>query len=272
MLEEKFEYNKRDELVTLFNKFNDASRKLEDRYAELQKEAEYLRSELKIKTEEVKRSQRLAALGQAAAAIAHEVRNPLGALELFIGLLKPKIKGIKPAENLISKMTNCIERLDRVVQNILEYAAEKELTFAPINIHNLIEDELLGVVVSNSHAVRFETNFNANPYILGHEQSLRQVFSNIFSNAKKAMSSGGVITVNTLEDNDQNLIIEIKDSGPGINEEILDKVFDPFVTAAKAGTGLGLAIVKKVIIAHKAEIRAYNNSGAVFELKFSREP
>lgn len=261
----------KQELVKLFNKFTNASSKLEARYLELQAEVEELKSELRVKNEEVRRNQRLAALGQAAAAIAHEVRNPLGALELFIGLLKPKVKGMKPCENLLSKMASCIKRLERVVHNILEFAADKKLTLSPVNLHNIIEDELIGCVVNNAKAVRFKTHFEGNPYILGEEQSLRQIFANLFSNSKKAMTAGGVISVTTSDDSKGNLIIEIKDNGPGIAYEILEKVFDPFVTGSKAGTGLGLALVKKLVLAHNGEIKAHNDNGAVFTLSFFRE-
>lgn len=261
----------KEELVKLFNKFTKASSKLEARYVELQAEVEELKSELRLKNEEVRRNQRLAALGQAAAAIAHEVRNPLGALELFIGLLKPKVKGMRPCENLLAKMSSCIKRLERVVHNILEFAADKKLTLTPVNLHNIIEDELIGCVVNNAKSVRFETDFSGNPYILGEEQSLRQIFTNLFSNAKKSMSSGGVISVKTKDDIKDNLVIEIKDNGPGISYEILEKVFDPFVTGSKAGTGLGLALVKKLVFAHNGEIKAHNDQGAVFTLTFYRE-
>lgn len=264
------------ELGELFERFNQASLRLEERYQNLLKETELLRAELQKKDQEVKRSQRLAALGQTAAAIAHEVRNPLGALELFIGLLKPKVAGQKPCEKILLKMGDCVKRLERVVQNILEFASERELLMSPVNIHNLLQDELLQCVGSNQGALRCETELEANPFILGHEQSLRQVFSNIFSNAKKFLPNGGIITVKTKDLADQSLLIQISDSGPGIKPALLDTLFDPFISGSESGTGLGLAIVKKLVEAHSGTIRAKNgedqtkSSGAIFEIIFKR--
>lgn len=259
-------------LMAAFERFKEASSKLEERYAALREEAEMLRKELQKKELEVRRAERMAVLGETAAALAHEVRNPLGAMKLFASLLREDLQGQVGSLALVDEIERSIKSLDGVVSNILQFTKDNECNLSPINIHSLISDQVQEFnKIIRDQDLKFEINFNGSAYILGHEQLLRQVFYNLFINAAQVMKYRGLISIKTsikVESKREWLVVKISDSGPGISPKIIDRIFDPFVTSRDEGTGLGLAIVKKILDQHKAEISAQNNNGAEFTILF----
>ena len=126
------------ELQQVIERFNQTGSRLEERYRALQLEASELRHALERKDEELKRNARLAMLGETAAALAHEVRNPLGAMRLFNGLLTRELAGNSSAQELCVQLGNCISALDSVVANILFFAKDSPLNLVPLNLHALI--------------------------------------------------------------------------------------------------------------------------------------
>lgn len=259
------------ELQEVIERFNQAGSRLEERYRTLQREATELRRALDRKDEELKRNARLAMLGETAAALAHEVRNPLGAMQLFNGLLTQELKDNPSALELCEQMGNCISALDSVVANILFFAKDSPLNLVPINLHALI-----CAVIEQTKRIatdaQIETKLEAtNPFVLGVEQSLRQVIVNLLRNSVDVAAGPVKIWISTVRQPNGAMQLQIQDDGPGISSEIISRIFEPFVTSRPEGTGLGLAVVRRILEQHGATISAQNHNGAMFEIIFANQ-
>lgn len=259
-------------LSEAFERFRQASTRLEAKYQELLVETDVLRHELKEKEAEVKRGERLSLLGQMAAAIAHEVRNPLGAIQLYASLLKDELplgsKGLSFAEGIEKNVT----RVDTLVRNILHFSTQKALRAAPLNMGALLADVVECLYLPADQRHKIVQHVAGNPFILGCETSLRQVLTNLITNGLQAVRAEGTVVVNIRDDGPQMLVIEVCDSGPGIPLQVLDSLFDPFVTTKQAGTGLGLAIVRQFVELHRGKVTASNlpHGGACFTVRLPR--
>ena len=261
-----------ESLEELFVKFNIASAKLEDRYEKLLRETNDLRDQLKIKDQEIKRGERLAILGETAAAIAHEIRNPLGSIKLFLSLLEIEIQENQPACALVDQINQSMFRLNSVISNILHFSKEEQPVHGLVNLHTLISEQISQANIISDGAIVIEQVLQANPFMQGQEESIRQVLGNIFTNAIQACpNSNGKIQVRTI-DVDNKIMIAIRDNGSGVVEGDIDRIFDPFVTTKCEGTGLGLAIVKRIVEQHQGQISAINcEKGAEFQIVFPRK-
>lgn len=258
-------------LKEAFDKFHDAGLRLEQRYDELLSETEHLRATVKEKEEQIKKQERLALLGSMAAALAHEVRNPLGAMRLFVSLLRKKIVDSGIA-SVLDKLDGSITSLESVVSNILVFAKDRNPPKSPVHINNLL-NERASHFSSVYPKMNFELSLDDCPWVYGCEESLRRALSNLILNAAEASHGEGVVAITTSAGTDGEKIISIQDSGPGFNTEMLSSVFEPFVSSKPSGTGLGLAIVKQTILQHGGSITAKNNSkGAevTFSLKIKK--
>lgn len=254
-------------LTKAFKQFTVTSEKLEKQFLILSQEADNLKKKLKAKEEEVKRAERLATLGKTAAVVAHEVRNPLGALSLFLGLLTEDVKDNPGSMGLIKEMEKSIMTIDHVVSNILLFAKEKEIVTSPVNLQSVIWSALNQVYPRGSGDIKVAVESCENPFIAGEEIALRQAFVNLFLNATQAMHGKGELQVTILR-REEVIRVLIKDSGTGISQELLTKLFEPFVTSKKEGTGLGLAIVAQIIHQHKGIISAHNRADGVCGAEF----
>lgn len=252
-----------------FERFNESSGKLEQRYAALAAETEKLRAELKAKDEEVRRHERLALLGETAAALAHEVRNPLGSIKLFLSLLKEDCSDRPEAMDSIKNIDRSMTLLENVVSNILHFSKTERLNKFPVNLHSIILEQLHSCVCKETAKLIVETDFQGESFLLANEHSLRQVFSNLIMNAMQALKYSGEITIST-KNVDEGISITVGDNGPGIPKEIRDRLFDPFVTTKNEGTGLGLAIVRQIISQHGGDISVESNQGAKFTIWLPR--
>ncbi|MEI2763970.1 histidine kinase dimerization/phospho-acceptor domain-containing protein [Methanothrix soehngenii] len=129
------------ELMEAFQRFSSASQRLEQKYEVLRRESEELKLRLRQKDEEINRSARLAILGETAAALAHEVRNPIGALRIFLSLLKGDVADRPQAAEMVSHMDRTISSLNHVVENILHFAKDGTAALAPVNLHALLQEQ-----------------------------------------------------------------------------------------------------------------------------------
>lgn len=199
---------------------------------------------------------RMAAMGEIAAAVAHEARNPLGALGNCIQLLRgnPNITG-EDAE-LLTIMQNESKRLNDIVSDFLAFGRPRAPRFAPVDLHELI-DETWALLQRDDRcpaAIVFERRFDAAlTSISADRDQLRQVFWNLFLNAVQAMRNEGTLMVETRQA-DGSIDVFVRDTGPGISPAVLPRLFEPFVTAGSGGTGLGLAIVRRIIEDHGGHI------------------
>lgn len=257
-------------LEQAFERFSEASKRLESRYEALLKETEVLREQIREKDLAIKRAEKLSMLGETAAAIAHEVRNPLGAMKLFVSLLQRDMADRPESGKLLSHIDQNISTLDHVVSNILQFAKKQSVSMSPVNVHSILREQVehfrMGPASSG-----ISMNLEGEQFILGNEHALRQVFYNLLLNAQQATRYQGSIEITSRRNGDGTLELCIRDSGAGIDNTVLEKVFDPFVTTKNEGTGLGLAVVRQIVEEHGGSIRAANASGAQFTISFPQK-
>jgi two-component system sensor histidine kinase HydH len=213
-------------------------------------------SEIQDLKTEVERSRRLASLGKLAAGIAHEIRNPLSSIKGFATYFKERYKDVPTDQETADIMIEEVERLNRVIGQLLEFARPVNIEKQPTDIRELVNQALKLV---EGDAVRkkirvaldgppLETRVNLDP------DRIKQVLLNLYLNALEAMGEGGMLTVGVRQRRPDILEIKISDTGEGISKEDLTHVFDPYFTRKPSGTGLGLAIVHKIMESHEGEV------------------
>lgn len=212
--------------------------------------------ELKAAQSEIVRQTRLAAIGEIAAAVAHEVRNPLGALANCVQLLRTGAHLSGDNAELLDIVQTESERLNRIVSDFLAFGRPRPPSFQPVDLRELIEETWARL----RHDERCPSSIVFAPQlgsdalkVQADPDQLRQVFWNLFLNAAQAMAGGGTLSVEARQRGDA-VDIEIRDSGTGISEAALPRVFEPFYTGRPGGTGLGLAIVRRIIQDHGGDV------------------
>ncbi len=227
------------------------------------------------KDAQIRRADRLSALGQLSAGLAHEIRNPLGAIKGSAEILQDDYPPGHPKAEFFTILLREVDRLNDVVTNFLSFARPAALRFAPVEVP-LVLSALEGLVSGKARANRVQifTSFHAGPSrLMADETLLKQAFLNIMLNALEAMPDGGDLTISTRlvpsreaggsasAGRPEWLEIVFDDTGPGIAEEHLGRIFDPFFTTKKDGTGLGLAITYRIIEDHHGTIRVFSQHG-----------
>lgn len=210
-------------------------------------------------------SQKLAAIGQLAAGIAHEVRNPLSSIKMSLQILE---KRLSPTGNDLKRFKIAekeVEHLEKIVSDLLIYAKPTEPEFRSMDLGQLLESSLLNVekeISEKEIIIRIE-NDPAIPPVRLDEEMIKHALMNIYLNAIDAMERGGKLTVRTkFDDNEERIFrIEIEDTGSGIDEQDMPHLFNPFFTRKRYGTGLGLTQVKKIIDMHRGSIEIFSKKG-----------
>lgn len=210
------------------------------------------------------RNKRLIAMGEMAAQLVHEIRNPLCSIELFTTMLEKEVQTEKGKE-LSKGISAGIRTLNNILTNMLLFARPGKTNLRPVRSSEIIRDVLhmLGPIL-NSHSV--EIHCSKEDYLfMADRELLIQAILNIMINAIQAMPDGGDIFIDVYE-KDGFTNLSIKDTGRGIEQEIVDRIFDPFFTTKENGTGLGLAITAKIVQAHEGLIRveSYPGRGSEF--------
>ncbi len=206
-------------------------------------------------------AERLAAVGQTVAQVAHEIKNPL----LIIGGFSQQIRKRIEDETCLQKLDlilNEVERLEKLVMNLGDFTKHYKIIKRPADINFVIKD-VLNIVATMypSHRYFFYSSLDPElPEILCDPDKLKQVFMNMIINAAEAMEKGGAVTVVT-ERCAKGVEVRIHDEGVGISEEDRLRIFEPFYTTRKRGSGLGLSISYKIIEAHKGDIKALSSPG-----------
>lgn len=220
--------------------------------------------------DELLRKEKLAAIGDLAAGVAHEIRNPLSSIKGIASYYKNKFEDDSNDKEMAGIMIEEVDRLSRVINELLEFARPKELNRKPSDINKLLEHSTrLVEQEATTQEIDIQLNLTSNPVEADVDPDrLTQCFLNLFLNALQAMKGGGKLTIFTSTDGKGNITIDIKDIGSGISEENLSKIFDPYFTTKPKGTGLGLAIVHKIIEAHQGQIkvRSIIGQGTVFSI------
>ncbi len=221
-------------------------------------ELEALNRDLQAAKEEIGRTHELAAVGELAAVIAHEVRNPLAVISNAVaGLRKPLPKA--DHEMLLAIVDEETHRLNRIVTDLLRYARPINLQQDEIDLSELLERVLYTYRTNPGLAITLEVN-GKHPHVFGDPTLLRQVFDNLCENATQAMSGNGELRIR-VEANDDEVSVIITDSGVGMDTQILRRAKDPFFTTRPSGTGLGLAIVERIVEAHTGTFTIASHPG-----------
>jgi PAS domain S-box-containing protein len=236
-------------------------------------------SEINRLETQLRRADKLSALGTLSAGVAHEVKNPLHALTLNLHLLEKEIsagRGASPdAQEYLAVLRSEIQRIHRIVENFLRFSKPAIPEVKPLDVNALLERVLsLIAFEAAEHLVTIETAFEASlPSVFGDEGQLSQVFLNLTMNALQAMPNGGVLGVFTRLDGGW-VEIAVKDTGDGIQAEALPHVFDPYYTTRPRGVGLGLAIAHRIVEGHRGTIDVETDvgKGTMMTVRLLREP
>jgi two-component system sensor histidine kinase HydH len=226
--------------------------------------------EVRSLQEEIRRKEKLAAVGSLAAGIAHEIRNPLSSIKGLATYFGNKFAETDEDKESAGVMVREVDRLNRVISELLEFARPSELKLKQKNIKELLEHSVR-LVQQDAKSNNIEIDLAVSdglPSALLDPDRFSQALLNLYLNAIQAMDEGGVLSVKSTLGEEGEIKVEIADTGAGINPNDLNKVFDPYFTTKTKGTGLGLAIVHKIIEAHNGEIRIRSapGKGTVFTL------
>jgi len=214
-------------------------------------------SEIKFLQEKVKRSEKLAAIGELAAGVAHEIRNPLSSIRGFAQFLRHSLKDKPQEKEYAETMVAEVDRINRVVTDLLTFARPMAVEVSPTDITELIEHTVrLAEADALSRDVKFQMKISDLTKLPLDANQITQALLNLLLNALQAVPPKGNIEIGAeLNTADSRLHLWVKDDGPGIPKNQIEKIFEPFYTTREKGTGLGLAIVHKIVENHNGEIR-----------------
>jgi two-component system, NtrC family, sensor histidine kinase HydH len=220
--------------------------------------------------EQLKQADRLAALGELGAGIAHEIRNPLATLAGVIDIVGAELPPDHPKAEFIRIGREETARLDRIVGEFLAFARPPKPAFEEANLNQIIESTLL---LLNKHAEKKGVEIlvdlgNLPPVMLDRDQ-IRQVLLNVMKNGIEAMPQGGELYVRSrYQPSDQTVMVAVEDTGGGIDSAMIDRLFDPFYTSKPGGTGLGLSVSYQLVNHHAGSIRLIpKEGGSTFEIR-----
>jgi signal transduction histidine kinase len=211
---------------------------------------------------------RLAALGEMAAAIAHEVKNPLAGIEVMAGLLRRRLSGQPEAQATLTDIINEAKMANAIVIEVLDFVRPIRLQVEPVPIARTLHDAVHGaeaLVPRRGTQLRIDVP-DSLPSIEGDSGQLRQLFTNLVSNAFEALDGRGTVTLTAqyVPGDDSpgsdglgaipTVVVDVADDGVGIRDDLQDRIFNPFFTTKPRGSGLGLAIVRKIVDAHDGRI------------------
>lgn len=218
-------------------------------------------TEIRTLRNEIDRHRRLAALGDLAAGVAHEIRNPLSSIKGFAVYFRERYGNDTEDGRIASIMIEEVERLNRVITNLLDLAKPLKPHFMTIPIGEVINHTLeLITDLARQRAISIVTDLAEACNGPGDRDQLGQVLLNLFLNALEAMEEGGILTV-ACRRRGAYLLIRVSDTGPGIPPQDWERIFDPYFTTKAGGTGLGLAVAARIVEAHGGEIKVESPPG-----------
>jgi two-component system NtrC family sensor kinase len=268
-----------DEIGQLAESFNlmtqrlkKADDEIKDLIKNLEKKVAKRTDQLKAVQYQLLQSEKLASIGKLAATIAHEINNPLNGILTYTKLIERKLADGTLKKDEIPKFLSYLgimeretERCSTIVRNLLDFARQREPSLKPDVDINVVVEEALSLLANQIalQEITLEKRLNQLPPIVADPMQLRQVFLNIILNACEAMHNEGVLTVTTALANKRKkaVRVEVADTGVGIDEKDLPKIFDPFFTSKEKGTGLGLSVVYGIINSHQGTIEVDSKAG-----------
>jgi two-component system sensor histidine kinase HydH len=268
------------DLAELMSAFNEVTGRLERTHENLQREVVRLNQELREANEALQRSRRLAALGEMAAGIAHEVRNPLGSIGLYAHMLEEDLADRPAQRATAAKISQAVRGLNAVVGDVLSFAREVRIEPGALDGRAVLERAAEVCLAESPLRPRVEVRARAG-VIWADPLLLSQALVNIVRNALQAMQEapapegGHVLRLESRTLPSGEALVEVVDTGPGVDDRTLERMFNPFFTTRKTGTGLGLAIVHRIVDAHRGRVLVRNTPagrGAVFQIVLPGRP
>jgi len=219
--------------------------------------------------EALQRTEQLRVAGDLAAGLTHELKNSLAGIKISIEVLLDELSLSDEDRNVLMRMIREIRRIELLMRDLLNFARPSKPQFAFVNINTILDTAMTfslrsaGSSSNGSSLIKLVKDFDENlPRTMADPMQLQQVFMNLLLNAVESLPAGGSITVKTVYEAPGDLIrISISDTGKGVDEELISRIFDPFVTTKPKGTGLGLPITKGLIEQHGGVIHLANNPG-----------
>lgn len=250
------------------------TKELKSYYEDLEERVRERTLELRETQAQLIQSEKLAVIGELAAVVAHEIKNPLISIGGFARLLKSKISNPEKAKEIADIIADEVSRLERILKNLLNFTRESEPNLKPKQLNRLIEDTLI-LFDHEFEKCRVRLNLELDdkiPQLYLDADQIMQLVMNLIRNAIHAMSYGGDLTIRTGEEG-RHIVAEFSDTGYGISQENLSKVFTPFFSTKSIGTGLGLAVAQKVIDEHNGYIKVCSEEGqgTKFTILFPRD-
>jgi signal transduction histidine kinase len=259
------------------NRFATENKRNTRRYQMLAEELAKTNRELERAQAEARRSERLAALGQLSAGLAHEIRNPLGIIKGSAEMLNRRVRTSEPlVAELAGYISSEVNRLSALVSRFLDFARPLRIETRACSVAEIVDRALRAVAANwSGPEINIERRYDRElPPAAVDENLCEQVFVNLIQNAYDAMSATGgklgVSIANCVRGDRPGIEVRVSDSGPGIPVELREQIFNPFFTTKKSGVGLGLSIVSKIVDEHRGSIEIVNHrtrsgeSGACF--------
>ena len=264
-----------EDLADIIAAYNGLTEKMQSSHERLQGEVVRLRRELTSANAQIHRSKRLSALGEMAAGIAHEIRNPLAAIQLYVGMVVDDLSCSEPQtqEALANsrKIASAVLGMSAIVNDVLSFARGNEPQRQECFASELFDRAILAhqpaLQAAQVDVVRHDLK-RGPVEVFADSGLLQQALLNLVRNAVDAMSPCDLPRrlVLDVEPDELGWVLVVSDSGPGIAEDKIDRIFNPFFTTRSTGTGLGLAIVHRILDAHGGSVAVANDRGATFRL------
>lgn len=216
-----------------------------------------LQTEFDRKSSKFSSSEKFSIVGEFSSKMAHDIRNPLSVIKVQVDLLK--LRYSKQEDRILldslGRMERAVSGITTQLDDVLHFLKERPLQLENISLLQVLEDSLFYIEKPAGVTIELPAN---DVTILCDSNRMQRVFTNLILNSIQAMGNEGIIAIRALEQND-NVVIEVKDTGLGISDKYISKIFEPLFTTKKGGTGLGLSICKKIIDEHGGSISAQNN-------------
>jgi signal transduction histidine kinase len=256
------------DLAAILSAWNEATDRLQRTHEALRAEVRRLSDELEAKNRELARQNRLADLGQMASHVAHEVRNSLVPMKLYLSLLRRRVSEDNGSLEVLEKVTTGFTALEATVGDLLHFSSDRQPQWLTFDVAHLLQEVCQSLAPQLlAQGIHWELDCPEQLSLRADRDMLRRAVVNLVLNALDAMPGGGLLTI-TVCSSAAGMEIEVGDSGPGLPSHEPDRLFEPFFTTKSSGTGLGLAIVDRIMQAHGGLVYAQNGAegGAAFTL------
>jgi signal transduction histidine kinase len=259
-----------EELGRIIMAYSEVTEKLERSHDQLKMRVEQLQAELSEKNRQLERRNRLAALGEMAAGLAHEIRNPLGGIQLYASMLSQDVADRPDSARTVQKIIGGVKRVEELVSQVLHFTREINAHPARCDVSAIVAEAVeLAQAKAHGTAVSFDIAIPGSFARQIDSRLFSQCVLNLVLNAVEALGAEGTVRIALVPIEPDKLSLVVEDDGPGIPPDVLDRIFNPFFTTKDEGTGLGLSIVHRIVEAHNGTISATNREGggARFEVR-----